>query len=391
MRGVGLDSSAPVQEIRSSETPSEAQPTVLLIPDAPASVPKSHKRASIGFFKPLVLAVMLGAGMVNTTACAQMGAPLRDDLRVESPADTAVATAQPKDPDPTRGQIVLDQLGHDLEALMRVTARDMANPNTRFLENLPGYKEPDRHEVQRLVERALKQIPLDELPGGLAIARFVMTLPNTSGINAEHMSFDELSHALGKTELRWVEEKFRPLIEGHEVEAGLITFGAITAARAASPSVAGVIDHATPALTVWSSAPDPHSNTRVRLRYRNREILPNIDLVARTTTPLGPFNLRAELDGRLSVEDDRHLSGTATVGASWSDGRRHLDFSGTYYDTGDRLLGIGARRVVWELDYDQALNLGGSQGSFGVYGGMSMNPDGSDRDFSAGLVFRLVF
>lgn len=406
---------------------------------APVSIPKTQKTsaasAAFGFMKPVVLATMLGAGLVIPTgASAQQvqGAPLdQPPIVISMPPQTFNATPslqtalneqhtilvqptdRPANGEKTRGEIVLDQLARELEALMQVTARDMANPNTPFIEGMPGYREPDRDQALRLIERAFRQIPLGELPGGRALAALVNQLPNAGHLDAEKMSFDELSRAVGDANVAWLEAKFKPLVEGHELEVGLVAFGAITAARAASPDVAGGLDRIIPAITVWrTQSDDGNSDARVRLRYRNEEIMPNIDIRARTARHYGPYTVHGELEGRISLENERHVTGTATAGASWNQDGRFVDASATYFDNGQSRvtvtggvvnpqtrsltfgtmtaeLGRNPNRIHWELDYDRLLQFPNANGSIGAYAGYSMNTDGSDGDLRAGFVFRL--
>jgi hypothetical protein len=417
VRIIGNDPTLPVQEIGGDPILTTTESPALIEPNAPGTLPakktnRTGAGAMFGFMKPVVFAAMLGAGMTAGAQAQTAGVPLDDGVRIEVPAAPISAVTPVSTPAPTISQLVLDQLARDLESLMRVTARDMADPNTRFIDDAHRYKEPPKNEVKRLVKEALQRIPIGELPGGSALASLIRQLPNTSGLQVEKMSYNELERVLGRSSQKWLEEKFKPLIEGHELEAGLVTFGAMTALRASSNDAARFIDRLSPRVTVWRN-----DNTRVRLAYRNGEVLPNVDVSAYAAHAYGPVVFRGEIEARLSAENNRHMTGTATAGASWSDHQGHfIDAAATYYDDGQRsvrvlggyidrdvvtfgtvtgvfgrgvAVGNASGRVSWEVDYDRRFANG--NGSLGAYGGIIMDSDGSNRQFRAGLVFRLTF
>lgn len=376
--------------------------------------------AMFGFMKPVVAAALIGASIV-TPAYAQQanGVPLdaEHQIIINPPYSERVL---PTETSRTRGAIVMEQLTLDIERLMRVTARDMANPNTRFIDGMPGFKEPDPAEVRRAIERALKEIPLGELPGGRQLAQLVRQLPNAGHLDAENMTIRELERALGDAGKKWLDEHVKPLIDGHELEISLAAFAAVTAARAASPDAAGVLDQITPPITLWRlQSDDNNSNVRVRARYRNEEILPNIDVTARTQRFYGPWMLSGQLEAQLSAENSQHVIGTATATASYNNNGRFMTADATYYHDGkqrfsviagvinpDRIayanltgfygdgvaLGDAPGRVSFELDYDRRFSLGnGTQGTVGAYLGTSMDSDGSNRDVRGGFVVRLTW
>jgi hypothetical protein len=190
--------------------------------------------------------------------------------------------------------------------------------------------------------------------------------------------------------------------------------------RAGSDDAAGFMDRISPRITIWNAHTDDRSSeARARLAWRNREVLPNIDVTARTTQSYGAFVLRGEVGARLSL-DHQTLTGTATAGASWAEGQRWVDASATYQEDDTRRYNLAAGwtsedqrtflstnvggvfgrdltasgasgRVAWEVDLDHRLWLRDANGSIGAYAGVIMDSNGSNRDFRAGLVFRLTW
>lgn len=324
----------------------------------------------------------------------------------------------------TRGGQVVERLLAEIERRMRVTARDMAYPeNVRFIEGAPGYKELPEAELRRMVGDALQDIPIGELPGGDRAAELIRRLPYAGGIRAEELSYRELERALGDAGKQWLETNLRPLIEGHELEVGVVAFAAVTGLRAASPEAAGLMDRLRPRVTIYRDTfADDRIETRARLAYRDRHVFPDLDLTANANLMVGPrTTVRAGLGGTVSFEADERFTATATVGAHHTAGNLWLDAQSTYYtennhvraslsaghydpdlrlSTSTNLSGIfgphaaasGANgRVAWEVDVAKELKLHGAEGTFGAFVGVGADTNGENRDTRAGLVLRLRF
>lgn len=317
----------------------------------------------------------------------------------------------------TRGQQVMERLARRLEHRMQVTARDMANPNTRFIEGAPGYKEIPQEEVQRLVLDALEDMPLEELPLGQQVAELIARLPAGSNVTPS-MSFRELGDAVGEDGRALVEAKLGPFFEDHAVEAGVVAFGAVTGLRYASPDAARLMDGLS--VEVWdATTEDDRGHIEAELTYRDQQILPQLDLTATGNTTVGRFDLRGELESTIALEDEQPLQGRVTLGARtendhlWADGsvsrylhrdrtRINLSVGGHDEETGlshatsfTALLdpkaaqGDADGRLFLTFDLNRPVHFEGADGSLGVFAGASMDTDGHHEDFRAGLIFRL--
>jgi hypothetical protein len=345
----------------------------------------------------------------------------RGRIDVDALVTMVAVNAPDADRERTRGEIVMDRMTNEIERRMRLTARDMANPETRFLDGVPGYKEIPADDVQKIVTDALKDVPLAELPGGPALAELVKRLPNAGHLDALNMSFNELQARVGDANRDWLKAQIEPLIEGHEVEAGIGAFVAITGLRAASPAAAGLMDGLKPRATIWHDTFDEgRIDARVRAAYRDRNVLPDLDLEATARRELNPnTTLRASIGATASIEARDHLTGTATVGANYRNGNLSVDGSGTYYSNTERFglnvsanhydpdtkTSIGASlngvfgegvaqgdangRVALEVDLAKDIKIGEAKGDLGLFGGVSADSDGRNAEARAGVMFRL--
>ncbi|MEQ9503700.1 MAG: hypothetical protein RIT81_42995 [Deltaproteobacteria bacterium] len=343
--------------------------------------------------------------------------------RVDIDALVAVGDLGPNAANLTRGQLRMRQLAETLEFRMRITAREMATGNYTQLDGAPGYKELSQDEMQDLLTDALQDIPLNELAGGRHLAALVKNLPLTDDIDAENMSIRELGSRLGDEYGDWLEDKAKPLIEGRELEVGLVAFGAVTALRASSPDAAKLIDGLSPRSTIYSYHSDDRStNLRARLAYRDQHVFPDLDLEARTRYIQGDTTYRASVGGTLSFENDDILTGTASVGARHDfSSFSYLDASGTYMTQNDRwranitygrydpvdgwnlstgltgvfgedvAIGDANGRIRWETDITRDVEIGRARGDFGFYLGVGADSDFENDEVMAGAVFRLKF
>lgn len=318
----------------------------------------------------------------------------------------------------SKGQIVMERLTRRLEHRMQVTARDMANPNTRFIEGAPGYKEISQREVERLVLDALQDMPLEDLPLGSTVAELIGRLPAGSRVTPS-MSFREAGDVLGEDGKALLDEKLGPFFEEHAVEAGIVAFGAVTGLRYASPEAARLMDGLS--FEVWdASTKDGRAHIEAELAYRDQHILPQLDLTATANTTVGLFDLRGGLESTIAPEADEDiLRGRVTVGARtqsddlWADGsisrylhrdRTRIDLSAggqnpstglSHATTFTALLGDDAAhgdadgRLMVTFDLSKPIEIGDAEGSFGFFAGGSMDTDGRNEDVRAGLVLHL--
>lgn len=322
----------------------------------------------------------------------------------------------------TRGEIVMERLSQQLEYRMRVTARDLFDPNLERIEGAPGYKVLPEKVVKDLVLDALQDIPLNELNGGRHLANLVRQLPNAGNIDAENMSFRELSRAVGDANEDWLKEKFEPLIEGRELELGIVAFAAVTGIRAASPEAAEIMDGLSPRATIYRyRSDDGLSDARVRLAYRDQHVFPDLDINGQGRWPVSDTTtLRAGLTGTLSAEADDPFTATATVGSHWRSGRTWVDTSAVYRTDNERWLanisvghydpsttwnlssGLTATfgdgvaedadgRYQWTFDATRDVEIGRAVGDIGIYAGFGVDSDGDNSDAQIGIVGRLRF
>ena len=321
---------------------------------------------------------------------------------------------------PSRGALRMERLANDIEFEMRVTARDMASRDFVPIEGLPGYKELSGERVRELISDALQDIPLNELPGGHLLAALVRQLPNTNHLNLESMTYRELRDQVGDAQRDWLRERFRPVLEEHKIEAAVVAFGSITAIRYTSPEAARTLDRILPRIGVYDRVVlDGQGRIDADLRYRNGEVLPNLDLRFRAHHPLNErTTARLDAETTISVEADRHLTSRLTAGVrhtngpNWVDGSAYVTHSGRHGvelagGTSDPVTGLNARahvgahfgngtatgdasgRILYGVDLTRDVRLDNARGNFGLYVGGGMDTDGSNRDVSAGVVFTL--
>lgn len=320
----------------------------------------------------------------------------------------------------TRGERIMSQLARDIELRMQITARDMATGNYTPIDGLPGYKEPNLDDVQRLVGRALRNMPVGELPGGDQLIPFLQGLPGLAGRDVSAMSFEELKDEVGDELKDRLEARFKPIIEEHKIEAAVLAFSAVTGLRAASPEAAELIDDLGLRVNVWKErSDDGRLYTRGRLVWRDANVLPDLDIEGRATHPVGEHTtLRADLRGTLSIEGEP-FTATASVGAHYSPGDFWLDTAATYNTETERwratlsggahdpdadfratstlgatfgdgvAQGDSSGRVDFTLDLARDFDWGGATGSFGLYTGVSADTDFENEDVNAGVMFRL--
>ncbi len=353
------------------------------------------------------------------------GAVLARDHRGRVDIDALITIGElgPEAANMTRGQLRMHQLAETLEFQMRVTARDMATGNFTPLEGAPGYKELSQNQMRRLLTDALQDLPLNELPGGAQLAQLVRQLPLTDEINPETMSVRELGSTLGREYRDWFKARAEPLIEGRELEVGLVAFGAVTALRASSPDAASLMDDLNIRSTIYSHhSDDQRTNLRARIAYRDQHVFPDLDLEARTRYVHGDTTFRASVVGTFSAEADDILSGTATVGARHDfTNFSYIDASGTYMTQNDRwranitygrfdpgdgwnigtgvaavfgdgvAVGDASGRLTWQTDITKDIRLGNARGDFGFYLGVGADSDFENDEVMAGAVFRLKF
>ncbi len=322
----------------------------------------------------------------------------------------------------SKGEIVMDQFSRDLERRMRISARDMARGDYTAIEGLPGYKEIDASQVQRLFRKAMERMPIGELPFGEELVGLLGNLPGTEGLDIASLSYKDLSRELRDNAKEAFEARYGEFIDEHKIELGVTTFAAVTGLRAASPEAAKLMDQLHIRIRAWKvESDDGRLSTTGRLSYRDAHILPDLDLQARAHTPFGDHTtLRASIDATLSLEGDEHYTATATLGAHYTNDPYWADAAARYelgtdtlrtslkagyadpdsslrwsggLDTtfGDGVaLGDASGRGTLHLDLGQDLDFGGGvKGYWGAYAGASADTDLSNDAVEGGIVFRL--
>ena len=393
--------------------------------------------SSVGIFVPAAHAQDLPSVPTNPTALADAMRDLerrRDTMTPEQLADARKAlwksyleatrgvSTGDETTMPTRGAVAvaatLDEIAHRME----LTAYDIAHPGSyTVIDGAPGYKTLPEAEVKELLGRMIRSIPLNELPGGTALAGLVKSLPNAGSLPAESMTYDELIKALPAAQKPWLKEHFIPFYEGHKVEVIVGSFAAITATRAASPAAADVLDRIMPRMRVWKHS-DPSWEAEASLRYRDRRVLPDLDLSGIAHRTVGPVTLRAVATGTVAPEADRRVTGTASVGARMEEEGRWVDLSASVdtdrrselrLDGGlvdrDRALSLDASlvgrfgpdtavgreasgRVSATVSLDKRFRVGrDTTGSVGFYGSTSLDTDGRNKDTHVGVLLKLNF
>lgn len=334
--------------------------------------------------------------------------------------EVAGTTADPTASTPSAGGIVVRATLEEIEHRMEITPYDLAHPGSYTpIDGMSGYKEISGSELKTLLVRMVRSMPLNEVPGGTSFLNLVKTLPNTDALNGS-MSFDEVTKALPASQRPWLTEQFGPFLKEHKIETILVGAAAITGIRAASPSTAGVLDHVIPRIKVWSHN-DGALSADAALRYRDRRVLPDLDLSGAARRNVGPVMLRATGTATIAPEASHVVTGTASVGARIEDTRSYLDLSASYnterhtevrldsgyvdHDSGlvvdgavvgrfgpHTAVGDASGRVTGTISLDKRFRVGrDSTGSFGVYGETSVDTDGSHPDTRVGVLFKLSF
>ena len=192
-------------------------------------------------------------------------------------------------------------------------------------------------------------------------------------------------------------------------------FGAITAIRAASPEAAGILDKIIPKIEIWDGNIGPISG-EASLRYRDRNLLPDVDITAISARTVGAVDLRATATGTISVNGDEHVTGILGVGARTGTTRGWVDLSGSVSTESragvllsagldhpeDRLIvrgdlgvttgpGFNGGRVDSTVTLEKKIRMDGGRvtGSFGLFGGAGVDLDGKNEDVRGGLMLRL--
>lgn len=320
----------------------------------------------------------------------------------------------------SKGEIIMDQLSAQIERRMRITPRDMARGNFKAIEHLPGYKEIPAGDVQGLFEDAFKRMPIGELPFGAALVNALALVPGTNDLDVAALSFNQLERELKDDAKQVLKDHFGDFVDEHKIELGVVAFAAVTGLRASSPEAAKLMDQLSLKVRVWKSKTDDGNlRSSGRLVWRDQHILPDLDVTAQATRAIGDrTTLRASLDGTASLEADRYLTGTATVGAHYVDGDFWADASGQY-DTDDKwraslksgyanpetsyrwtaaldstfgdgvAVGDAPGRASATLDFGQELKFDRATGYWGAYVGASADTDMSNSRTEAGIVFSL--
>lgn len=320
-----------------------------------------------------------------------------------------------------RTDAVMAALTARIESAMRVTAWDMAHPESwEPIEGHSMMKRIPESALKEMLVDAVRDVPLGDLPGGKALAALVRALPNAASLDAENMSFNELSTALGQAQKAWLMERFGPFLEEHRVALAVVGFGAVTAARASSPAAADLMDAYLPSIRIFRrTLGDGHVHTDVALVYRERRLLPDVDATVGARGRVGGVDLRATVTGTTTVERDPTVTARLGVGARVGDERRWLDLSGAVDTAGGRMVllesgllipeddlsvrgAVGARfgpgtargdaegRAAAEIGIDRRFRVGsGAVGTVGVWGGVEADTDGRHVDPRVGVVFTL--
>jgi hypothetical protein len=405
--------------------------------------PRSHLGPSqlIGQgHSPAVSGVILGASGLAMLVGAPVARAEPPSPEVPSPEAVAIAhrelwgpdagyLAGLARPDPngaeTQGDRVINELAREIERRMMVTPRDLADPNTIYVDGHPGYKQLPPAQLQAMLVDAIERIPIGELPAGTQLARIVRGIPGAASLDVEHMSFKQVESALSASGRSTLTQTFSRFLSDHRVEAAVIGFGTITATRMASRDAAGFIDGALPSLPVWHGRTrDGRLGASVDLRYRDRRLFPDVDLRASAHQPLGSgFDVRGAVSATIPLDRDALLgSRTATPapGAGtplarsgdptiWTAGdataRLHVDalagLSYTSPDThADAVLrasfgpgiarGTAPGRLMLTLDADRRIRMF-EDGHLGLFFGAGVDVDGRHPEIAGGAVLRFRF
>lgn len=329
---------------------------------------------------------------------------------------------------PSNGARVLEDLFESLERRMRIDARDLARGYTP-VPDAPGFKEVPPEDVRDLLFDALERMPIGDMAGAHHIEELVHRLPGTDGIDVKRSSIKELLSMLGDTQEAALRAEIEPIIEGREVEAGLLAFAVLTGVRMGSEDAAKLMDRLNPRVSLYRDRFEIGRSTletRVRASYDDAEVWPGLDLDASLRRPMAEHLIaRADLDGRLSTETGRWtLNSTLGLGyqndLSFAEARLEAraakDAEPTYalgvragWTSPSENLTVGAHgywrlddaarapedshgRWGVELEASKHFRVGDNFGEWGAYVGHHVDPAHPERDgTSAGFVLRLSF
>jgi hypothetical protein len=329
-----------------------------------------------------------------------LGRTLPLDHRGRVDIEMMIAGVDPKGK--TRGEAVLLRMLNRIEQRMQLTARDFANPDTRYLVQAPGYKEIDFDQIRDLVKDALFDMPLDALPLGDELASVIARLPSGNGVQAS-MSINQISEELHELPDAVYQRTIAPLIAGHEVEAAILALTAVTGLRAASPQAAAWMDRAHPRVTIFHKE-DGSLGGKLRLAWRDKHVLPDLDLVGTASTTVGLAELYGELGATIAPLEDRRARGTVTIGARSHGENFWVDTAVTKFDDerrprGRLMVGGSSNGVAYatgltsangvvqlEIDIAKPIRTQAGSGSIGFYAAVSRDGTTGIEDRSAGFV-----
>jgi hypothetical protein len=431
--GSSYASTQPKNRFESHGGLSEAKPSPRMNVTSPALASANH-----GAYDRAVSVVMLGVtGVGALMASPAMAAPapvvqpgatpiettaaVTDSLGVES-VEMPTVSLDDLDPVTRRANRVMEEFGRKFESRSRLTAYDMAHFDTvEMLEGHPGYKRLSNDVVKDMLTDAFKDMPLGALPAGEVLANLVEGLPGFGGKDVSKMSYEEISKDLETNTRNWLDEKFGEHIDEHKVESALIGFGAVASVRAVSPEGRDFINKHAPAIKLWhTKSNDGVFHADARMKYRNDDLLPNLDLSVGAKKDFGSVSLRSGLKTSLSVDRAEHLGTRLDVGVRVGDNKTWADASAWVKDDsrhGARFeLGKKAEINGYRIDGRTRLDVGpgtsidpnavgrysvrveatktfydskhNERGNFGFYGSHGMDTNGGEKDTHVGVMFR---
>lgn len=375
-------------------------------------------------------------GRINMSELARArrlldAAIVRQDPNVRLPYDVSgridllalARGAEAPDTQPrARGERAIARLFGEVEIRMRVTPRDLAyRGSVVLLDGAPGYTAIPSRDTERLVKRALEGTPLNDLPGGAVLASVIEGLPNTGSLDASK-SLRELGNLIGDRQRQWFNPKVAGLIDGHEVAASLLAFGAVTALRAASPETARFLDRLRVKARIFrESTKDARLYATGRLAYRNGHMLPELDLEGGARHVLGATTLRATAIGTVAAGAGDRARGRVALGARWERGNLFADTNATYafpeslirpelrggyldgngfalsgaigatFGHGPGATGVASGRIGYEVDLTKEVKVGRAMGDVGLFIGGASDRDFRNDDMRGGLMLRVRF
>jgi hypothetical protein len=322
-------------------------------------------------------------------------------------------------PGATRGERVMNELVVELSSRMLTTPRNLANPGSYTpIEGRPDLRQIPDAELQRLVLRALQDIPIGELPGGDVLAAQLVSLPGLQGRDVTAMSYREIARAAGDGAKAILDARFGAFFDKYKIEAAVVAFAGVTAARAASPDAARVLNGVIPRIKLWSGSIWTGVDANASLRYREARVLPDLDATFAASRRVGEVDLRATATATVPLERPGDLTGAIGVGARVADPIGYVDLSASVNDrrigevrlSGGTILedsntvvggavsgtfgpgvarGDASGRVNAEVSLDRRIDGGANgNGTFGAFVGVGADTDGRNPDARAGLMFR---